>query len=189
MRHTFGVFNGCFFETTGGNKHAFIGLLTSQSPNKTLNLFTAYGRCPLMSLRLNINYIKTQTIFIYYSIDTFIVRLPGNLRSLPLKPPYPMLTNNIKFEELFSGTIDQASAHTREVVKRACDVQDLQVSRRPWMAESDHHNDAVVIFAYMDVGKGREQDAEALLTIIHQALQTQAVPTSHSQSAWWPLWI
>ena len=37
----------------------------------------------------------------------------------------------IKFEELFSGTIDQASVYTREVAKRAL-----------------HHNSAAVIFAH-----------------------------------------
>jgi len=47
------------------------------------------------------------------------------------------------------------------------------------MAESDHHNAAAVIFAYMDVGKGREPGAEALHTTIHQASQTQAVLTFH----------
>jgi len=54
----------------------------------------------------------------------------------------------IAFEELFTGTIDQASVYPREVAKRALD-----------------HNAAAIIFAYMDVGKGREQDAEALHTI------------------------
>jgi len=66
----------------------------------------------------------------------------------------------IKFEELFTGTIDQASVHTREVVKRAL-----------------HHNAAAVIFACMDVGKGREPGAEALHISIRQASQTQPVQT------------
>jgi len=54
----------------------------------------------------------------------------------------------IAFEELFTGTIDQASVYPREVAKRALD-----------------HNAAAIIFTYMDVGKRREQDAEALHTI------------------------
>jgi len=52
----------------------------------------------------------------------------------------------IAFEELFTGTIDQASVYPREVAKRAL-----------------HNNAAAIIFTYMDVGKRREQYAEALL--------------------------
>jgi len=46
----------------------------------------------------------------------------------------------IAFEELFTGTIDQASVYPREVAKRAL-----------------HNNAAAIIFTYMDVGKRREQ--------------------------------
>ena len=68
----------------------------------------------------------------------------------------------IAFEELFNGTIDQASVYTREIAKRAL-----------------YHNAVAIIFAYMDVGKEREQDAEAFHTTTLPALQTQAVLTFH----------
>jgi len=68
----------------------------------------------------------------------------------------------IKFEELFWGTIDQASVYTREVAKRAL-----------------HNNAAAIIFTYMDVGKGREQDAEALPIITLPVLPTRVNLTSH----------
>ena len=68
----------------------------------------------------------------------------------------------IAFEELFTGTIDQASVYPREVAKRAL-----------------HHNAAAIIFAYMDVGKGREQDAEALHTTTLLVLQIPACQIEH----------
>jgi len=43
-----------------------------------------------------------------------------------------------------------------------CEEQDVQVPRSSWMSERGHMQTALFFFAYTDVGKEREQDAEAL---------------------------
>jgi hypothetical protein len=90
--------SGILCERRSGYKNAFLGTLTLQRAGKFLNLRSAYGAVP--SLRLNVDDVQAELVFLDYAVDATVARLAQCLASLATRTTLPHLNQKID-NELF----------------------------------------------------------------------------------------